>query len=1369
MSRPAPPSPEGGLRKVIAGPRAASSGKTAAAIYRQIFRRKADPGGWKHHTNLLDSGTSKVRDIVRSFLQSQEWRTRFVDGHSGPEILITLFDCALGRPADMEDFRKWERILSQKDWAQVINELLDGPEYAERFGNDTVPHKLASKPRDPAIAPAEPTSEAPISIPREPVASPLVSAPDIRAIAFYLPQFYRVRENDEWWGEGFTEWTSVRGGRPQFENHYQPHAPSALGYYDLGTAEAFQRQANLARSYGIHGFCFYYYWFGGKVLLDLPLRHLLERGPSDFPFCICWANENWTRRWDGKDQDILISQKHSPEDDLAFIRHIEPILLSKNYIRVDGKPMLLVYRASLLPDAAATAERWRTYFRDRGHGELHLVMVRSFMEVRPHLHGFDAMVQFPPHTAATPITRLIQERNKTYKGHVYDYSELKRKFAGELETAPSRPRLYAGVMPSWDNTARHGERATVWLDSSPELYREWLSTAARYTRRTTEADNRLLFINAWNEWAEGCHLEPDEKYGHAWLNATAMALDPSQAELAPESLAVTHPAPPKFKPIDVPSLPAIPKLVISVLFYHREDIIRPFLESLLPQIKEATAHGSVAIDLYLVFNYKPPVTLPAEVRHWISELLPRGKDSVYLLENGFNAGFGAGHNSVFNKRESDIFLSLNNDVRIAKSDWLLTLIECFRVSGAAIVGLTANASRLREDGCGIPIAPGGGDHDFVDGSVLAVRSELARRYGLFSEEFDYFYFEDADLCLRFRQLGLTLDLLDLPCEHERSSSSRLLPQFAVERVLDRNRARFFQRWGSYLKTRELPNRLAVRFLTIDRQLQCASLPAIFGLLSEHPGASLDLHGLHEQVIPLFRHPRIRLVPCWQTLREADYLRYYEIGENLSSQQGKVIEIASQLGCKPDLAGAKSHLRSLHLPTTGHASRAGTKALLFVARREPLFDGRRPSLACFDAIRKLLSDCGWSVNVVTDLGRPELATVPALWKRKITYTGTSSGREILQAILESDLVVSGESWISELSQLLDKKTFVWLGATSAPHALWNLENTGLFSDRSLPCLGCYHRFGRDNRNICLRGDVACMREDLVAEFSLAFQRFIDGELVTAAQWENSRQQGLAGASALSSSLTLDAWSSSRASSVLVLIPINPKLAKEERERTREMALEAIRGMRGGRVVLDDQGTSPPRGVPHPQRQQDMAAIRQAMVERHLKDERWVFWVDSDIVRYPPSLIDELISRAEGGVAAPLVLMEGDLSEPLSNKYGFGPGRFYDVAGFVENGRWARFTQPYFDQPGPVFELDSVGSCYLLNADLYRQGAKHEIDFASKKFLQDDCVWQDSAIAQNQARPANCFSEHYSVCEFTRRAGLPVRAFADLIASHEKPSG
>src|SRR5881275_2844289 len=187
----------------------------------------------------------------------------------------------------------------------------------------------------------------------------------VRTIAFYLPQYHPIPENDAWWGKGFTEWTNVAKARPLFRGHYQPHLPADLGFYDLRLPEVRAAQAVLAREYGIDGFCYYHYWFSGKRLLNRPFDEVLTSGEPDFPFCLCWANENWTRRWDGKDADILLSQSHTPEDDLAFIQHIEPMLLTKNYIRIAGKPMVLVYRPSLFPDAAATADRWRTYFRKR--------------------------------------------------------------------------------------------------------------------------------------------------------------------------------------------------------------------------------------------------------------------------------------------------------------------------------------------------------------------------------------------------------------------------------------------------------------------------------------------------------------------------------------------------------------------------------------------------------------------------------------------------------------------------------------------------------------------------------------------------------------------------------------------------------------------------------------------------------------------------------------------------------------------------------------------------------------------------------------------------------------------------------------------
>jgi GT2 family glycosyltransferase len=351
---------------------------------------------------------------------------------------------------------------------------------------------------------------------------------ETRVISFYLPQYHPIPENDRWWGKGFTDWINVANSHPNYRGHYQPHLPSDLGFYDLRVKEVLEDQAQLAKRYGIHGFCFYYYWFGGKTLLDFPLRGLLDTGKPDIPFCLCWANENWTRTWDGHDEQVLISQVHSEQDDLAFIKNIAPYLKNSNYIRINAKPLLLIYRVDLLPDVLRTAELWRNYCLDQGIGEIYLAMMQTFQHARspaqshPTTFGFDAAVEFPPHpfndSVINPPGQFI---NPDFGGSIHDYRQTALKYL-KAET-PDFVR-FRGVMPSWDNTPRRQDQGTIYRNSSPGYYQAWLEAVLDFTREQYFGDERIVFINAWNEWAEGAHLEPDLRFGHGYLEATQNAI-----------------------------------------------------------------------------------------------------------------------------------------------------------------------------------------------------------------------------------------------------------------------------------------------------------------------------------------------------------------------------------------------------------------------------------------------------------------------------------------------------------------------------------------------------------------------------------------------------------------------------------------------------------------------------------------------------------------------------------------------------------------------------------------------------------------------------------------------------------------------------
>jgi glycosyltransferase involved in cell wall biosynthesis len=343
-----------------------------------------------------------------------------------------------------------------------------------------------------------------------------------RIIAFYLPQFHRIKENDEWWGEGFTEWTNVARAEPSFSGHQQPLEPSELGFYDLQHPEVQDRQAELARAHGIHGFCYYYYWFNGRLLLERPLQQMLARGRPDFPFCICWANENWTRRWDGSEDEILLAQDYAEGYAQALIDDVIPILKDPRYITVKGAPILLVYRVDLLPDAAAAAQCWRQRCAMAGIPEIHLAAVQSFGITDPRAYGFDAAVEFPPHNGFQPLDPdSVPGLRPDFRGHLEDY----RAVAERQLTEPLAPYVrYRGVMPAWDNTPRRMRTAHVYLNASPEAYHAWLRRAVEATMARSAAQEPLVFVNAWNEWGEGAFLEPDTVNGTARLEATRRAL-----------------------------------------------------------------------------------------------------------------------------------------------------------------------------------------------------------------------------------------------------------------------------------------------------------------------------------------------------------------------------------------------------------------------------------------------------------------------------------------------------------------------------------------------------------------------------------------------------------------------------------------------------------------------------------------------------------------------------------------------------------------------------------------------------------------------------------------------------------------------------
>jgi lipopolysaccharide biosynthesis protein len=347
---------------------------------------------------------------------------------------------------------------------------------------------------------------------------PVVVSKPVRTVAFYLPQFHPTPENNAWWGKGFTEWTNVTKAQPLFEGHYQPHLPTDFGFYDLRVRQTRRDQIAVARAHGIDAFCYHYYWFSGRRLLHEPLDDMLSDVESNMPFCICWANESWTRRWDAADHQVLIEQKYLPGDSIQFIRDLAPVFRDARYLKVDGRPLLIVYRVQHMPDAQAAIAVWRAYCHEVGIGDIHVCAALTHGNDSYQQFGCDSGVEFPPHNMRC---ESVAEQIRFYEpffGYAVQYADIARSFLQRQYDEGSR--IFKTVFPSWDNTARTGTRAVVVLNGTPANYGRWLGATLEAARARSSKQEQLVFINAWNEWAEGCHLEPDRRYGDAFLKAT---------------------------------------------------------------------------------------------------------------------------------------------------------------------------------------------------------------------------------------------------------------------------------------------------------------------------------------------------------------------------------------------------------------------------------------------------------------------------------------------------------------------------------------------------------------------------------------------------------------------------------------------------------------------------------------------------------------------------------------------------------------------------------------------------------------------------------------------------------------------------------
>jgi len=376
-----------------------------------------------------------------------------------------------------------------------------------------------------------------------------------KIFAFYLPQFHRIKENNEWWGSGFTEWTNVSRARPVFPGHSQPDIPGALGFYDLTNPESLVEQVSLAKKYQVDGFIFYNYWFSGQKLLNRPVELFAEK-KLGFPFALCWANENWTKNWDGGNKEILLLQNYDEGFEKDYVKDHLSIFSHEDYIKIEDRPALIIYRPELFPRPRHSISNFRNAAFELGLGPVHVIAVSSYETYDPRQIGADAVVEFPPlGTSEKAAVKNPHRTIRNFKGHFYDYGLAALQSANE----PKRPfKRYRSVMPGWDNTPRRQLDSTIFLNSNPEVFSLWLASQLAASKDDKGNTEQPVFVNAWNEWAEGAHLEPSRSSGTSYLEAVIEARKIASARTKIEILGdLSRTVKEKYTPQGIKSKPSV--------------------------------------------------------------------------------------------------------------------------------------------------------------------------------------------------------------------------------------------------------------------------------------------------------------------------------------------------------------------------------------------------------------------------------------------------------------------------------------------------------------------------------------------------------------------------------------------------------------------------------------------------------------------------------------------------------------------------------------------------------------------------------------------------------------------------------------------